>query len=209
MFNYPISIPKKTLYRDLGVGPEANDQEIGDAHGALVRKLEKTIGEAQNRLDIIYEQVPGLKESVKNVEQLDAGSSDESTADEARKKLLALEREAGKIDSEYQALKDRIHDTQQHRSDVNRINLRNQEQQREYDEAHPPLDLLKLERNSNNPFANDELNLDQRVALFATRRELAAFLAEQGEAVFHPSDLGRDDFSADYTYNPLLDGPEE
>jgi hypothetical protein len=72
--------------------------------------------------------------------------------------------------------------------------------------AHPPCDLLKLERDASNPFAAaEDLDLDRRLTLVLLRRELAKFLSGKGEDVYHPSDLTREDFSGDYDFHDLLD----
>jgi len=68
----------------------------------------------------------------------------------------------------------------------------------------PPLDLLTLTECPSQPFADPT---DTRTPLVQLRRELARFLASHGEDVYHPSDLTRDDFTADFTPNELLDGP--
>jgi hypothetical protein len=69
-----------------------------------------------------------------------------------------------------------------------------------HDAAHPPLALLKL-----HPTWHPVLN-SAAVRFHVLRRELEAFLQEQGELVYRPSELTRTDFTADHTPDPLLDG---
>jgi hypothetical protein len=54
----------------------------------------------------------------------------------------------------------------------------------------------------------DDAFADNKTALFMLRRELAEFLSETGEEVFHPSDFSRTDFSGDFSHNLQLDGPQ-
>ena len=68
-----------------------------------------------------------------------------------------------------------------------------------YDQANPPLELLKLKSCVPAALA------DNRAVLALLRRDIGDFLTSHGEGIFHPSDLTRQDFEDDFTYNPLLD----
>lgn len=82
---------------------------------------------------------------------------------------------------------------------VHAVNLENTQARAEYDARQPPLALLRLEQTWSPLFDERE------TALAVLRRHTEAFLAAAGEAVFHPSDVSRTDFSGDFARNPLLD----
>lgn len=70
-----------------------------------------------------------------------------------------------------------------------------------YDAEHPPLGLLRLEETWSGFFEG------RAQSLAVLRRELEQFLEDRGAAVHFPSDLSRTDFTDDYAYSPILDGP--
>ncbi len=205
MFDYPFNLPKDTVYQELGIGLESGAEEFRYARREYLRLLNVEHKQLMQQLETVYEAVDGLKEAVSEMERLDSGDSDVDELAAARMKLHALEERAAAADPEYPTLQERIRILAQKESDINGVSLDNSEQQQAYDQSHPPVELLKLQRDPRNPFANEQLDLPRRTALSVLRRELAEFLTEQGESVFHPSDLTRSDFSSDYTFNSLLD----
>lgn len=70
-----------------------------------------------------------------------------------------------------------------------------------HDARHPPLSLLRIE-----PTWEPVLD-DRGTGLSVLRREIESFLAAAGDRVHHPLDTTRTDFTSDFTYNSLLDGP--
>lgn len=82
----------------------------------------------------------------------------------------------------------------------NRLALDKPEERRAWDRAHPPLALLRLADCAGTNFA------ENHTILFLIRREVSRYLEERGEEVFHPSDLTRESFSADFHFHALLDG---
>jgi hypothetical protein len=88
-------------------------------------------------------------------------------------------------------------------AEANAVNLASVDERAAYDEDHPPLALLRLEP------PHGPLFEDRDHGLAALRRELEHFLAGRGADVYFPSDTTRTDFTADYTYSPLLDGPRD
>ncbi|WP_410631588.1 hypothetical protein [Amycolatopsis sp. cmx-4-83] len=79
------------------------------------------------------------------------------------------------------------------------LSLEKAEDRAAYDAEHPPLSLLRLEP------AGDPVFDDRATSLAALRRELERFLLDAGEAVHHPDDTTRTDFTADFSPTPLLD----
>jgi hypothetical protein len=86
-------------------------------------------------------------------------------------------------------------------AEAHRANLDSEEARAAYDARHPPLSLLRLEPTWDPVFD------DRATCLAVLRRELEAFLRRTGEAVHHPVDTTRTDFTADFTPTPLLDPP--
>jgi hypothetical protein len=83
---------------------------------------------------------------------------------------------------------------------VNVASIEDSAARAEHDARHPPLSLLRLE-----PTWEPVLD-DRGTGLSALRREIESFLAEAGDAVHHPMDTTRTDFTGDFTYTSLLDG---
>ncbi|MER5268831.1 hypothetical protein ABTZ99_42740 [Actinosynnema sp. NPDC002837] len=82
---------------------------------------------------------------------------------------------------------------------AHRLSLEKPEDRAAYDAEHPPLALLRLEPAGHPVFD------DRATSLAALRRELERFLLDAGEAVHHPDDTTRTDFTADFRPTPLLD----
>lgn len=87
-------------------------------------------------------------------------------------------------------------------AEAHAINLENGRVRAAYDADHPPLSLLRLEPTGHPVFD------DKATCLAVLRRELEEFLRDAGEIVYHPVDITRTDFTADFTPTPLIDAPE-
>ncbi|HEX3657508.1 MAG TPA: hypothetical protein VHV55_17085 [Pirellulales bacterium] len=204
MFNYPLSIPRGSDYELLGVGPEADRQEISEAQMELKRRWSAEQDQLRARLDAVYKRIDGLRGADTRLAalQVERGDAARATARAAQVELVRLEHEAEKIEPEFKQLRERVRQFDKSIADLNQLKIVRAADRPEYDRSNPPFELLKL----TDP-TRDAYSSDQRVALALVRRELAEFLRQQNEEVFHPSDLTRDDFSGDFTYLELLDGP--
>jgi hypothetical protein len=97
------------------------------------------------------------------------------------------------------ALGERLVVLQDRINEVNGWEIDRPDKRLAYDCGHPPLALLRLEE-SGSPGLSDV-----HTSLLLLRRSISEFLTEAGEEVFHPSDLTRQDFSDDFSRNPVLD----
>jgi len=187
MFDFPLPRSKYTFYDQLGIAPEATVEEIRSAKIEIKERIaarQKLVTERiQSILDQARKRRPSSKEG-------DATSPDP----------VEVEELAAQIDPEYDSLTKQVEDLSNQLNEINKINIEAAEIRLEYDGQNPPCALLKLAVPEKNVF------LDKRRALFLLRRELSAFLSADGEPVFHPSDLTREDFSSDFMFIPELDG---
>jgi hypothetical protein len=210
MFDFPLSIPRDTLYEDLGLTPEATADEVRNAIKDREQELLAKQAEIGALLESIYLAVPGLKEAKSELSTLrlvDANLKDrESQIRAARDNLNELERQALAINPEFRHLRKQLEDLKRQGDSLNNLPLSTPAKRLDYDREHPPLELLKLASYNKDTLFDRNLN---SIALTTVRRELSNFLYEQGEEVFHPSDLTREDFSADFNHTPLLDGDEQ
>jgi hypothetical protein len=106
-------------------------------------------------------------------------------------------------DPEVVELRGQIAERRQQAEEINGWNLDMPDARLAYDCDHPPLALLKLA-----PSADAALT-EPRTCLFLLRSAIAEFLDAKGEAVFHPSDLTRRDFTDDFSFHELLDADRE
>ena len=205
IFDYPLSLPQGTEYDLLGVGPEATPDELTDANDVLVQKLRADRADVMTKLETVYTAVPELRSVEQRVEDLRSGveSEDPEELGTQLKELAQLERRAIGIDSGFREHREKAAEFLRQIEALNNLSLHNSEERREYDQQHPPLELLKFPASSLDEFATD-----RRVALALVRRDLSRFLAQHGEEVFHPSDLTQEDFSRDFLRNSILDGSE-
>ncbi len=208
MFDYPLWVPRENRYALLGVPPEATAEEVRDALNERKQDLDAQALEVARQVKEVYDKVPGLKEAEEQVKALrgrrDEGKPvDGAALAAAQKRLDEAEAKARRANPEFRALQRKQAELEAAARDLNTLGLQNTKERQEYNRAHPPLDLLELTNCASEPFADPA---DTRTPLVQLRRELARFLARQGEEVYHPSDLTRDDFSADFTPTDLLDG---
>lgn len=205
MFDFPLWVPQGTEYDLLGVAPEATSREINEAKAELVLRLRADQAAAKRKLEAVCEALPGLRSVELRVEELRGGaaSADPEELGLRLKELAQLEQRASALDPGFRGHREKIAELQRQIEAVNRVSLHGSDERLAYDRRHPPLELLKLP-----DCTLDEFTTNRRLALSLIRSELSRFLARTGEEVFHPSDLTRQDFSRDFTPNPLLDGSE-
>ena len=203
MLDYPYSVARGD-YHTLGVGPEATVEEISQAKIEVVGALNAKKNRIDKRIKEVSSTFEGLEEAYKEAKRIQADPEGSAPQDVrvAAQRLARLERDAQAIEPDFSRLREMSHDVQLSIEAVNRMQLQNPDDRLEYDRAHPPFALLKLSKNERDQFATV-----QQLTLPLLRRELSRFLTVKGEEVFHPSDLTREDFSADFTHHPLLDGP--
>jgi len=203
MLDYPLILPVKTEYDELSIGPEVGNQEIRTAQHELIEELRARCRAAQTRLQQIYAQVEGLEEALRRIDELRQNDqTDPMEILNQERRLAELQQTARELDPDFAQLHDRVRELEQQEEAVNRMRILKADRA-DYDREHPPLELLKLEN-----CTRDEFALDSPLLLWLLRRELGRFLRIRGEAVFHPSDLTRDDFRSDFTKNKYLDDPQ-
>jgi len=203
MFDFPLSLPAMEAYARLGLGPAATEGEIAEAKLDLTNRLRSRKSDVDRQLEAVYRAVSGLRETSLEVNRIKESERDESL-DELRiaeARLARLEQEALRVEPRFAALREESADLERQIHAVNLLPVGTSKDRHEYDQANPPLALLKLVDCRTDHFA------DNQVALRLVRRELERFLAAMGEPVAYPSDLTREDFIHDFTFNPNLDGP--
>jgi hypothetical protein len=209
VFDYPLFVPNFTLYEDLGIEPEATMQQIQDAINERKQEYQTQAGEISKKLYKVYQKVQGLQETEDQALTLKHENPDFRASNQGKKSLEVHERldnlrkQAVAENSEYMQLRDQLRDLTAKEENLNNLPLSNPTNRLDYDRANPPLELLKLAECTRNDLFDRGHG---SIALTVLRDELSQFLAEQGEVVFHPSDLTRADFSSDFSYVPLLDG---
>lgn len=199
MFDYPLPLPRHTLYHLLGVDPEAPSEEISEARNEIIRDLTQQKNNLERRLEEMEATVPGLEEARQSANQ--SGLSEQKLT-EAKKALAWLEQQIRKNHPDYHDLKDGCREIAAEINRINQLPILSSDGRLAYDRQTPPLELLKLE-----PCTRDAL-AHNHIVLPLLREELSRFLTEQGEEVFQPSDLTRKDFVADFNFHPLLDGED-
>jgi hypothetical protein len=163
-------------------------------------QAEKTRLEAEARR--LESEVPELSRARQRVAELESGPRDALAQElrSAHSRLADLETQAELLHPELRSLRRRADELGRRILELNEVRLEDPQGRKAYDDAHPPLGLLKLADCTRDAFT------EQKAALHLVRRELSRFLVERGEEVFHPSDLTREDFTADFTPHPILDG---
>lgn len=194
LFSYPLPVPSETAYRELGLGPDASDAEVQAAKSLAVRRLDAEQRELERSLQRTYDEVPGLREAYEDV-----AIADRAALPDTQTRRAELEARAVEKDPEFREKRGRSAEIVRRIEEINDQALENPVNRRVYDRAHPPLALLKVE-----DCAVDEF-LEGATRLYLLRKDVAGFLSERGVAVFHPSDLTREDFSSDFAFNPILD----
>ena len=208
MFDYPLPLPQKTHYHLLGIGPEASADEVREALARAIQDLQERKAAIDRVIKDVYEKIPGFREAEERVKELRVlisegnNQSKSSELTTVMKKLDEYESKALKTNANFKHLQNQSEELAKQTLELNSLNLANVDKRREYDKTRPPLDLLKLTDCTCDNFAN---MTDHRLALALLRQEISYFLKCQGEEVFCPSDINREDFSSDFVFNPLLD----
>jgi hypothetical protein len=204
LFDYPLPVPGETDYQKLGIEPDASDDDVRWALQRAKFGLEKEKKRIEASLSGVYEKV-GLTAAYKQVEDLRraGGEADPEALKHAQAKVAELEQRALDTMPEFRKQRERVAEIERRIPELNRLALDKPEQRLAYDREHPPLALLKV-----TGCARDEFLNSPRAIMILLRSELSQFLSARGEAVFHPSDITRDDYTADFTHYPLLDGED-
>lgn len=205
MFNYPLPNAGMTLYHRLGILPTATEQQIRTAIADQKEDLLKRKRGLERKLNRINTEFPELEtlkariESLKKTSTTDAVEALRKAIDEKR----SLEKKAETIEPAYRDIISELKEIERKINELNSLKLDNTRERNAYDLRNPPCALLKLKA------FEDPLFSEPEVALTIIRREIANFLAEENNMVcYHPSDLTRTDFTADFNYHPILDGEE-
>ena len=203
LFDYPLSLPGDTVYRELDIELDAADAEVKWAKALRSEELKAEQGELEKKMEEVYSTVGGLRAAYGKVDALDPdrGEGDSEELRHALRRLRELEREAERIDPAFRRDRERVAEIDGQIRRLNSLGLDNPDQRNEYDRARPPLALLRRTDGT----AMDLFD-DVRTCLFLLRKELSAFLAKRTGEAFHASDLTREDFSYEFTRNDLLDG---
>jgi hypothetical protein len=88
----------------------------------------------------------------------------------------------------------------QREQEINALPLHSSEGRGKYDRENPPFEILRIDASVQELPWTDAAQVVAKV-----RAEISQFLTEQGEPVFHPSDLTRSDFTADFVWCESLD----
>jgi hypothetical protein len=190
-------------YRKLMLGPEATETEVAEAKLELTNELKSRKADIDKQLEGVFQAVAGLREATAEVARLkqlgEQTSLDELGAAQAA--LAQLEERARSVEPKFLSLREEAADLERQIHDVNLSPIGNSKDRQSYDQANPPLELLKLADCRTDFFS------DNAVALRLLRREVEAFLQAAGEPLSYPTDLTREDFTSDFTFNRNLDGP--
>jgi hypothetical protein len=177
-----ISVERTAVFElPLLIGDTARYAQLGVSPDALADEIREAKAEASVALDA------GRAALDRELKQLEAAAP------------AAPAPAAADADPRCHDLRRRLEDVERRKIRLNQITIDNPEARQQHDREHPPLGLLKIEDAARDAF------VENRTAITLLRRELSRFLAARGEEVFHPSDLHRDNFTADMTPNPLLD----
>ena len=198
MFDYPIPPLRSGLYGELGLSPEATAEEINEARQELSSALKSQQKSVQRDLDAVYQSVAGLRQAEDDLTKAKS-ESDPAKLRAAQLKLAGLEEQALRLQPQFKTLAAQAKDLDRRISETALLAIQSPEDRLKYDASHPPLELIKLADCATAPWH------DRKTMLAMIRDELTDFFEQAGEAVFHPSDLTRSDFSKDFTPDPTLD----
>ena len=202
LFDLPLPLPSGTIYDELGIPPDAPQEEVASVvKQANDRRTAERL-QLQAAIHRVYEQVPGLAEATAQLAELRAKTgTSPKRLQQLQEQVSALERRLVAIDPKFHETRRREKEIGEEIEQLNAAKLNQPLHRRQYDEHHPPLALLKIA-----PATRDQFLDTPRVLLTLVRRELTRFLRARGEPVIYTSDLDRDDFRADFAPHPLLDG---
>jgi chromosome segregation ATPase len=202
MLDYPLNLPGTSAYTLLKIDPEATVEEIREAKQEVISDLRSRLDAVNAALQKVHSAVPGLREAQRRLKELTAEKSENVNAAElarAQHDMAAIQKQVRAINPAFPELEEKAADLDRQINEINSMMLEKPSARAEHDAQHPPLELLKLEDCRQDDFR------DNRVAISLLRQELSAFLEKRGEQVYHPSDVSRRDFTADFSFCPLLD----
>jgi hypothetical protein len=198
LFDLLLPLPPDSIYRDLNLDPSATSEEVGWAVKILndERRAEKSrLDEAIRKTAAQVPELPAALDGERKTSS--SGAADERSSEPPPEMV----NRALNIDPGFQENRRKSKELGEKIDALNGMDLGKQSGLSRYDEAHPPFALLKLA-----PSARDQFLEQPRSELWILRREISRFLKQNGENVVHSSDLEREDFTADFCPNPLLDG---
>ena len=201
LFDLPLPIPANSIYRELDLDPTATAEEVGWAVKLLNDERRAARSHLDDEIKAVASKVPGLLLAYEELKNTQGPSG----PDERRlQKLAELENRALDIDPSFQEKRRKAKELDDKIDALNALDLGKLAGLSKYDEAHPPLALFKLATAVRDDF------LDQpRTQLWLLRRDITRFLVAKGESVGHLHDLDREDFTADFCLNRLLDGDDK
>lgn len=185
MFDSPLPKAHRTIYSDLGVGPDATPDEIRSAKQRVVGELKFEKQQVDRKIQQMLADLPGV-----------APESGGVKAEDTKK---ALHRLASAKYPEFPPLYKKSKRLERKLEELNGFQIEDPNWRENYDQSHPPCALMKLEDCSIKLFE------DSKISVFLLRRTIVQFLTTRHVPCFHPSDLTRFDFVSDFTYNPMLD----
>lgn len=200
LFDLPLPLPEDSIYSELKLDPSATAEEVGWAVKVLTDERRATKLRLENEIKETTSKVSGLQRAYDELARVQgAGIADER----GLQQMADLENKALDIDPTFQEKRRRAKELGEKVDALNAMDLNKVAGLSKYDEAHPPFALMKLA-----PASRDEFLEHPRMALWILRRDTTRFLEKNGESVAYASDLEREDFTADFCWNPLLDGDE-
>ena len=95
MLDYPLPLPRDTLYASLGLEPYATMAEIHEAKNRTIGEFDDERGAIEKSLAPIFDAIPGLREAREEVRGHGRAQGQPGTDDGApRTRLAELERAA-------------------------------------------------------------------------------------------------------------------
>ncbi len=201
MFDYPIPLPRNTRYDQLGIRPEASDEDLGEARDQLVDRLKLEKVGVEKSVRVVFDCAEGLEETYAALDALLASPEDPDPAELAKTqdRLASLEKDALERHPQLRQDRNRAKELAEQINEWNTLPITKPDKRSEYDRETPPLEVLKLEDCKAHGLSND------RNVISLVRREVTTLLGERGGLPFRCSDLETGDFRDDFTANPLLD----
>ena len=182
----------------MDLDPSATSEEVGWAVKTLNDERRAEKARLDEEIKKTTEKVPGLQDALDAYKKTqDSGNTDEK----GLQRMAEFENRALNFDPSFQENRRKAKELGEKIDALNAMDLGKLSGLSKYDEAHPPFALMKLA-----PATSDEFLDQPHTQLWILRREISCFLELRGETVVHASDLEREDFTADFCQNPLLDG---
>ena len=145
MFFYPLAVPRSTVYQKLGVDPEAPADEIRNAKTDFVNGLKRRKDVLDQKIEAILDQVEGLRKAYADQREFEnKGREAETELAAATKRVNQLEKQALRLNADFTRMRKEAESLQSGIDEVNNLGLEKPENRQAYDQANPPLALLKL-----------------------------------------------------------------